>query len=75
MGIVTIRYKDGSYYEGPYIEETAIDSLGNICESARSRNHYGIYKTADGRIFEGKNVDNHFNLVRLISTTFSKEQY
>ena len=27
----------------------------------RERNHFGIYTCADGRVFEGSNVDNHFD--------------
>lgn len=66
-GIVTIQYKDGSFYEGPYVEEAAIDAMGCVTlPGARSASHYGIYRTGDGRIFEGNNVDNHFDQVFIL---------
>ncbi len=60
-GIVVIRYQDGAYYEGPYISEDAIDLMGRTLPEGRPKNHYGIYKMPDGRVFEGSNVDNHFD--------------
>lgn len=60
-GIVVIRYHDGSFYEGPYISEDAIDLMGHTLPEGRPKNHYGIYKMVDGRVFEGVNVDNHFD--------------
>lgn len=66
-GLVTIRYIDGSYYEGPYVSEDAMDNFGKTKAIARQRNHYGIYKFNDGRAFEGYNVDNHFDPYNLQS--------
>lgn len=60
-GIVVIQYGDGSYYEGPYVSEEWLDKLGRVRPEGRVRNHYGVYKCSDGRIFEGKVVDNHFD--------------
>jgi len=60
-GIVVIRYQDGAYYEGPYISEDAIDLMGRTLPEGRPKNHYGLYKMPDGRLFEGSNVDNHFD--------------
>ena len=54
----------GSFYEGPYVEEVSLDSMGcSTLTSARPSDHYGFFQTGDGRIFEGTNVDNHFNQV------------
>ncbi len=60
-GLVVIRYYDNSYYEGPYVQEDALDAMGVVCASMRAKNHYGVYRLADGRVFEGSNVDNHFD--------------
>lgn len=60
-GLVLIRYNDGSFYEGPYISEEWLDSMGRVNELGRAGNHYGIFRTVDGRTFEGKMVDNHFD--------------
>ncbi len=60
-GLVLIRYHDGSYYEGPYVPEDCINEHG-LCDPERKLpHHYGRYYLADGRIFEGFNVDNHFD--------------
>jgi hypothetical protein len=61
QGIVTIRYAGGSYYEGPYISEMALDSDGKVPPTARSSTHWGVFRCPDGRSFEGNNVDNHFD--------------
>jgi len=66
-GIVVIRYNDGSFYEGPYIPETAIDYRGITLPEAKARNHYGVYTLSDGRVFEGYTVDNHFDVRNLNS--------
>jgi hypothetical protein len=66
-GIAVIRYNDGSFYEGPYIQEEAIDQMGVTLSLGRPANHYGIYKTADGKTYEGVNVDNHFDVNNLNS--------
>jgi hypothetical protein len=66
-GLVVIRYNDGSFYEGPYIPETAIDHRGKAIDEAKARNHYGVYTLSDGRIFEGYTVDNHFDVRNLNS--------
>jgi hypothetical protein len=78
---VVIKYKDGSVYEGPYVEEKWIDRMGKVPANGRASNHFGemnnvmllnfvtcsefnvsgIYRLPDGRIFEGKFVDNHFD--------------
>lgn len=60
-GVCVIRYVDGAFYEGPYIAEDWLDEKGFLVKGARARNHYGVYKCPDGRIFEGSNVDNHFD--------------
>jgi hypothetical protein len=60
-GIVTIRYEDGNVYEGPYVEESFVDSYGVIDASGRSLDHYGYFTCKDGRVFEGEQVDNHFS--------------
>jgi len=79
-GIVTIRFNDGSFYEGPYVEEAALDQMGLVSlTGARASDHYGIFRANDGRVFEGANVDNHFNLFNLQShyrlTLPNKEVY
>ena len=58
---MTIRFLDGSFYEGPYIGEEWIDQNGYTLPKARARDHYGVFKCPDGRVFEGSNVDNHFD--------------
>lgn len=60
-GLVRLRYADGSFYEGPYISEEWIDANGHLNLQGRAKNHYGVFKCADGRLFEGINVDNHFD--------------
>lgn len=60
-GLVVVRYNDNSYYEGPYIGEEWLDGMGKVNDLGRTANHYGVYKCFDGRIFEGINVDNHFD--------------
>jgi hypothetical protein len=60
-GLVAIRYNDNSYYEGPYVSEEWLDSVGKLNELGKAANHYGSFKCPDGRIFEGRNVDNHFD--------------
>ena len=46
------------------MEEVSLDSMGcSSLTSARPSDHYGFFQTGDGRIFEGTNVDNHFNQV------------
>ena len=76
-GIVTIRYAEGSFYEGPYIGEEWLDAAGRVIEKGRAHNHYGIFHCADGRVFEGKMIDNHFDPDNLQSfyrlTTLSGE--
>jgi hypothetical protein len=79
-GIVTIRYVGGSYYEGPYIGEETIDLMGNVYMPARSSTHWGVYTCADGRVFEGFNVDNHFDPENIqgsfrVTMPFTKETY
>lgn len=64
-GLCRIRYTDGSFYEGPYLDEHAIDSTGQTIPSRRAANHFGLFRTSDGRIFEGHNVDNHFDVTNL----------
>ena len=32
-GLVIIRYTDGSTYEGPYVDDTCLDMLGQVCGS------------------------------------------
>lgn len=68
-GIVTLRYYDGSIYEGPYISEEWLDEMGHVSPGGRAENHYGVWKCGDGdtRIFEGHNVDNHFDTLNLQS--------
>lgn len=61
-GIVVIRYVDGSVYEGPYVDESKIDTFGLVPPNARMPNHWGVYTCGDGRVFEGFNVDNHFDV-------------
>lgn len=62
-GLVTIRYRDGAIYEGPYISEEWLDELGNIVPGALPKNHFGVYRCPekDGRIFEGNTIHNHFD--------------
>lgn len=65
VGLVLINYADGSSYEGPYVGEEWIDTEGNVILEGRAKNHYGIFKCFDGRIFEGPEVDNHFDMHNL----------
>jgi len=60
-GLVLIRYIDNSFYEGPYIGEEWLDSMGLVNDDGRAENHYGVYTLFDGRVFEGKQIDNHFD--------------
>jgi hypothetical protein len=61
-GIVTIYYLDRSVYEGPFIPDEWLDADGRVNPAARAIDHYGVYKNFDGRVFEGPNVDNHFDI-------------
>lgn len=62
-GLVTIRYRDGAIYEGPYVCEEWLDELGKVMPGALAKNHFGVYRCEgkDGRVFEGKTVCNHFD--------------
>ena len=109
-GLVSIRYSDGSVYEGrsfdwaillfdsrsyyylthsilifdthlyirtllpfdwatshigPYLNEMWLNDIGQVRPEGRERNHFGMYTCADGRTFEGHNVDNHFDCMNL----------
>ncbi len=46
---VSIRYHDGSVYEGTYVAD----------DEPRKKNHLGRRTTADGVVLEGPCVDNH----------------
>ena len=61
QGIVTIRFVGGSYYEGPYVSDSALNTKGEVPSSARLSNHWGLFRCPDGRTYEGNNVDNHFD--------------
>lgn len=65
QGLVLIRYVDGSFYEGPYVSEEALDLWGESRALFRRPDHYGVFYLPDGRVFEGSNVDNHFNCFNL----------
>eukprot|EP00595_Chromulina_sp_UTEXLB2642_P002162 CAMPEP_0196767788 /NCGR_PEP_ID=MMETSP1095-20130614/41958_1 /TAXON_ID=96789 ORGANISM="Chromulina nebulosa, Strain UTEXLB2642" /NCGR_SAMPLE_ID=MMETSP1095 /ASSEMBLY_ACC=CAM_ASM_000446 /LENGTH=1228 /DNA_ID=CAMNT_0042136439 /DNA_START=798 /DNA_END=4481 /DNA_ORIENTATION=+ len=67
-GIVVINYADGSFYEGPYVGEEWLDKKGHVRPDGRVKNHYGVFKSPDGRIFEGALVDNHFDIYNLQSS-------
>ena len=55
------------------MEEVSLDSMGcSTLTSARPSDHYGFFQTGDGRIFEGTNVDNHFNQVIIYLLKFVK---
>lgn len=60
-GLVVIYYSDGSFYEGPYIEEKWINMLGRVLPLGISDNHFGVFTCPDGRVFEGNQVTNHFD--------------
>eukprot|EP01041_Mallomonas_annulata_P000411 gene411-745_t len=60
-GIVTICYQEKAIYEGPYISEEWLDTMGQVIKNGRTATHWGVYTCADGRVFEGVNVDNHFD--------------
>lgn len=64
-GLCRIRYNDGAFYEGPYVDEEHIDHWGQTLAVARKANHFGLFKHQDGRVFEGHNVDNHFDSTNL----------
>ncbi|RYH31300.1 hypothetical protein EON65_02955 [archaeon] len=64
-GLVRIRYNDNSFYEGPFVDEDCVDHMGQSLTTARKSNHFGIFRLADGRTFEGHNVDNHFDISNL----------
>jgi hypothetical protein len=61
-GDVMIRYKHGAVYEGPYVDEIWLDSMGSVVQQGRTRAHWGRYTTPEGWIYEGSHVDNHFNV-------------
>jgi hypothetical protein len=60
-GLCTVRYAGGAFYEGPFVSEEAVDLMGEIIPAYRAPNHWGIFIMTDGRIFEGRTVDNHFD--------------
>jgi hypothetical protein len=60
-GIVTIRFVDDHFYEGPFVDDEYIRDDGTVPTEARASNHWGIFKANGGRIYEGPNVDNHFD--------------
>ena len=60
-GLVTIFYYDKAKYEGPYVDEIWLDTRGRVNPAGRTAAHYGVYTCADGRVFEGNLVDNHFD--------------
>ena len=60
-GIVTIRYQDKSFYEGPYVPEKFLLEDGSVHVDGRGEGHYGIFTCPDGVVFEGTLVDNHFD--------------
>ena len=60
-GIVTIRYSDNAFYEGPYIGEEWIDTKGILNAAGKAPNHYGSFTTPLNYVYEGYNVDNHFD--------------
>lgn len=61
-GDVVIRYKNGHVYEGPYVEETWLDILGRVVPRGRKSGHWGRWTTPDKWVYEGRLVDNHFDL-------------
>ena len=61
-GIVTIRYAEGSFYEGPYIGEEWLDAAGRVRKVEHTTTTV-FFTRADGRVFEGKMIDNHFDLI------------
>ena len=42
-----------------------LNDIGQVRPEGRERNHFGMYTCADGRTFEGHNVDNHFDCMNL----------
>jgi len=66
-GLVLIRFTDASFYEGPYIDEKWLDVAGRVMPEARAHNHYGVFRSSDGKTYEGKMVDNHFDPLNLQS--------
>lgn len=60
-GIVTIRFVGGYVYEGPYVPEDVVDFSGRVPPQARAPGHWGIFTFPDGTVYEGVNVDNHFD--------------
>lgn len=67
-GIVTIRFEDGSIYEGPFVEDKHVDAFGEVDVQGRGRDHYGYFTCPDGRVFEGNAVDNHFSAIDVNGT-------
>jgi hypothetical protein len=66
-GLVVIYYSDGSFYEGPYIEEKWINMMGRVLPMGIPGNHFGVFTCPDGRVFEGNQVTNHFDPFNLQS--------
>ncbi len=58
---MVIRYEDGSFYEGPYVGEEWLSITGEVHPLGRAKNHYGVFCMPDGSMFEGSNIDNHFD--------------
>ena len=50
---------------GPYLNEMWLNDIGQVRPEGRENNHFGMYTCADGRTFEGHNVDNHFDCMNL----------
>lgn len=61
MGDVVVRYDDGSTYEGPYISEACLDPMGDVRVDMRQPHHWGRWTAPSEDVYEGFEVDNHFN--------------
>ena len=65
-GDVILRYHNSDMYAGPLVEERWLDSMGVARKEGREDDHWGTWITADGHIYEGVAVDNHFDTTNIV---------
>lgn len=64
-GDVIIRYHNSDMYAGPLVDERWLDVMGRVRREGREDDHWGTWITADGHIYEGVTVDNHFDTTNI----------
>jgi hypothetical protein len=56
-----ITFHNHDRYKGPYVGEDQLDANGRTMAGSRRNNHWGSWMTADGFVFSGALVDNHWD--------------